>query len=98
MEYFEYIGAAAVITMAVSSVFIGLFRISFGNTSKMSSQERLTYKWWAPSVLNKELAQKAIPEKQFRQYWFFVQLQKYSVLCACLYMLISLSIYALQNT
>lgn len=91
MEIIEGLGLVSIICMIVSSIFIGLFRISFGRTTEMTHQEKLTYRWWGPSVLNKELARKAIPEKQFKKYWFFVQLQKYSVLGVVAYILVGLA-------
>lgn len=93
MELFELLGIVSIIGVIVSSIFIGLFRLSFGSTSDMTSKEKMSYRWWGPSVLNKELAKKAIPAQQFNKYWFFVQIQKYSVLGIVFYIVVGLLLH-----
>ena len=93
MELLELLGIASIIGMIVSSTFIGLFRLSFGSTADMTPKEKVSYRWWGPSVLNKELAKKAMPAQQFNKYWFFVQIQKYSVLGVVFYIFLGLLLH-----
>lgn len=93
MELFELLGIVSIIGMIVSSIFIGLFRLSFGSTVNMTPEEKMSYRWWGPSVLNKELARKAMPDQQFNKYWLFVQIQKYSVLGVVFYIVVGLLLH-----
>jgi hypothetical protein len=82
MDYFLTILIAS---MAISSSFIGIFRLQASSKKEMTAREKLTFNWWMPSVYDKELARKAISTKSFNKYWFFVQVQKISLMGIIVY-------------
>lgn len=87
-----------IVSMATSSVFIGLFRLQSSSLKEMTAKEKLTFNWWMPSVYDKELARKAIPKKNFNKYWFFVQVQKISLVSLLAYLVIVLFLGAYEYT
>lgn len=90
----DYVLTILIISMGVSSAFIGLFRLKSNPGKEMTAQDKLTFSWWGLSVYDKELARKAIPKKDFDKYWFFVQVQKISLLGILTYLLITLFLSA----
>lgn len=93
MEVFEYIGRILIVLMMTSTAVMMLFRAAFRRTDTLSKRE----KFLSLDSYNRELAKKEFPTEQFRKYWFFVLLQKYSFICLSVYMAVALIVWSVAT-